>query len=416
SPNRTGIATAAMWLMVKPTPAVAAMSAGLGSPYEVSGAAHLPRAEGGPATLLRIEGFAASVAYRAGRLGALLASFGALEVEEDPEVVPDARLKVSVERGKHLPAVISEDMELTADDYWIVGRSILIEPGATLTIREGTEVQWGTISDDPYNPGAKSGSILVRGTLLVEGTADKPVSLFPSHLVSGQRTSITVEGGTANLYYTKVRKAQLQGFNTIDHCYFDQDAYNSIISATIISNTVFHKLRSGGSVSAVYGFDTSLFDAGWVEPRSEDIEFRNTYNQPPRLYNNVFLQDNENNHPIGLSLPIASKPVLEAIENVAVYNGNTYGFLIVGSWSDFKGLFGAPPIFAAEAVANYFGGHVTSIVDANEQAFIESIRPSATNNDVIGLTEEGHPGVFEWLDGTPVTYTNWLAGQPVALN
>jgi glycolate oxidase FAD binding subunit len=50
-----------------PAQAVTAMSAALGSPFEVTGAAH----HGGE-TLLRIEGFSASVAYRRGRLMALL--------------------------------------------------------------------------------------------------------------------------------------------------------------------------------------------------------------------------------------------------------------------------------------------------------------------------------------------------------
>lgn len=61
--------------------AVAAMSAALASPFEVSGAAR--DAEG--ATHLRVEGLADSVAYRAGRLGDLLASFGEAAVEDDPE-------------------------------------------------------------------------------------------------------------------------------------------------------------------------------------------------------------------------------------------------------------------------------------------------------------------------------------------
>ena len=58
--------------------AVQAMAAALGSPFEVNGAAHWP----GEGTFLRIEGFAASVAYRAGQLQRHLAAFGAVEVEE----------------------------------------------------------------------------------------------------------------------------------------------------------------------------------------------------------------------------------------------------------------------------------------------------------------------------------------------
>ncbi|WP_408005555.1 FAD-binding protein [Salibaculum griseiflavum] len=57
--------------------AVRAMSAALGSPFEVSGAAHDPEAG---ATYLRIEGFATSVAYRAGRISDLLAQFGTADV------------------------------------------------------------------------------------------------------------------------------------------------------------------------------------------------------------------------------------------------------------------------------------------------------------------------------------------------
>ena len=71
-----------------PERAVAALAAALGSPYAVSGAAHLPAAQaarvpalawlGGAVTLARIEDFASSVAYRSGRLRADLAAFGGL--------------------------------------------------------------------------------------------------------------------------------------------------------------------------------------------------------------------------------------------------------------------------------------------------------------------------------------------------
>ena len=54
---------------VAPAAAVALMSAGLGSPYGVSGAAWVPEGPGsGPAALLRIEDCATSVSYRLGRL------------------------------------------------------------------------------------------------------------------------------------------------------------------------------------------------------------------------------------------------------------------------------------------------------------------------------------------------------------
>jgi glycolate oxidase FAD binding subunit len=60
--------------------AIAALTAALRSPFEVSGAAHLREER---LTLIRLEGLADSVAYRVGRLRALLADFGAIGVEED---------------------------------------------------------------------------------------------------------------------------------------------------------------------------------------------------------------------------------------------------------------------------------------------------------------------------------------------
>jgi glycolate oxidase FAD binding subunit len=77
--------------------AVSAMTAALGSPYDVTGAAHLPnsafRSAGSgladlgssrqAVTLLRLEGITASVAHRAAALGKHLAPFGAADVVED---------------------------------------------------------------------------------------------------------------------------------------------------------------------------------------------------------------------------------------------------------------------------------------------------------------------------------------------
>ncbi|MEO1000718.1 MAG: FAD-binding protein, partial [Pseudomonadota bacterium] len=68
------------------TEAVAAMAAALGTPFEVTGAAHLPAGpDGAPATLLRIEGFAPQIARRRAGLTGALAPYGALRtVAEDP--------------------------------------------------------------------------------------------------------------------------------------------------------------------------------------------------------------------------------------------------------------------------------------------------------------------------------------------
>jgi glycolate oxidase FAD binding subunit len=61
---------------------VAALSAGLGSPFEVSGAAHIPAGFTKPVarTIMRLEGFSKSLDYRTGQMRKLLADFGELTV------------------------------------------------------------------------------------------------------------------------------------------------------------------------------------------------------------------------------------------------------------------------------------------------------------------------------------------------
>jgi len=66
--------------------AIRVLCRALGSPYEVSGAAHLQRGQdGAPVTKIRLEGFADSVTYRAGELQKLLADAGRFTLETDPD-------------------------------------------------------------------------------------------------------------------------------------------------------------------------------------------------------------------------------------------------------------------------------------------------------------------------------------------
>lgn len=111
-------------------PAVAAMAAALGSPFEVSGAAHVPgRAE----THLRLEGFAASVAYRLERLRGLMAAEAAeMSVSPDP-----GALWRGLRDGGPLAG--------QAGDLWRLSVQPSAAPGLVARLPEGagTLLDWG---------------------------------------------------------------------------------------------------------------------------------------------------------------------------------------------------------------------------------------------------------------------------------
>ncbi len=112
--------------------AVACLSAGLTSPWEVTGAAHLP---GDPArTLLRIEGFERQVAYRSTALAEALSGFGAATV-------------VTGEASAALWEPLREPAFEASRAVWRVSVTPSHGPDVAAAIRAGTDAEirydWG---------------------------------------------------------------------------------------------------------------------------------------------------------------------------------------------------------------------------------------------------------------------------------
>ena len=84
-----------------------------------------------------------------------------------------------VQRGKALSGVISEDMTLTSDEYWIIENNVRIPEGVTVTVEPGTQIQfWSAETTDMYGEDAMV-FIQVEGRFIAEGTAEEPIDMFP---------------------------------------------------------------------------------------------------------------------------------------------------------------------------------------------------------------------------------------------
>lgn len=60
------------------------------------------------------------------------------------------------------------------------------------------------------------------------------------------------------------------------------------------------------------------------------------------------------------------------------------------------------------------GGYLAVMDDAGENAFVAS--KLMGRNAYIGLSDSNTEGTFEWVNGAPLNFTNWAAGQPDNLN
>jgi hypothetical protein len=84
-------------------------------------------------------------------------------------------------------------------------------------------------------------------------------------------------------------------------------------------------------------------------------------------------------------------------------NGNTYYLLDQTSWTN------------AKAQAEALGGHLVTINDAAEDAWVETtfgLHPEVDRGLWIGLNDIAEEGTWEWVNGEPVTYTNWGVADP----
>lgn len=84
-----------------------------------------------------------------------------------------------------------------------------------------------------------------------------------------------------------------------------------------------------------------------------------------------------------------------------LYNGNLYYLLSLNTWT------------GADADAVLLGGHLVTINDAAENAFVfRTFNSGFDRNRWIGLTDQASEDVFSWISGEPVGYLNWNTGEP----
>ena len=181
-----------------------------------------------------------------------IACKNALDEEDKSTYSSNATIELIVKNGIVLPQIIDEDMTLTKDNYYIIQNATVIESGATVTVTEGTNIQfWTSDSTDPYADKYMAG-LVVKGVLNCVGTEEEPVKIFPSDLMGRYRVEIYESGNGAINYnytnltnlYTGTGTGLAYGFTTANNCEFNQNYKSVLYSRYLDAGEV--KVRTSG--------------------------------------------------------------------------------------------------------------------------------------------------------------------------
>lgn len=177
-----------------------------------------------------------------------------LDADDTKVYSSEAKTTINVRRGTILPSIITEDMTLTKDHYYILPNATLIQEGVTVTVEPGTQLQFWT--DDPHDAYADTAItyLKVDGTLLCQGTEDEHIRMFPSELMDKYCVELKQgDKGVTKLYYTDVVNPYLD-ITYAENCEFSQNYRGAWI---------YYRYLDGGKINTNY--ERGMLYAGRVK-------------------------------------------------------------------------------------------------------------------------------------------------------
>ena len=233
-----------------------------------------------------------------------MTAYNGLDPTDTTEYTFQSRFYLIVQRGRELRGPILEDLTLTKDDYWIISGLVGIASNVTMTIAEGTQVQWGSPAPlDPYSePERARIETGPQAKFLIRGTLEEPVELFPMAIYNPYGRDVYINNssgvGVFDVQYAKVMSPEwgyagiYYGPNSIDHSYIysDLDVWDTGFSmqdppAALTNSIVIY--WNGINGYNPRNADTNLFEAKTAA--------RGTIFSQGLYTNNVFLQNNPAN-------------------------------------------------------------------------------------------------------------------------
>ena len=330
---------------------------------------------------------------------------------------PPITIELIVKNGVVLPQVIDEDMVLTKDNYYIIPNSTVIEEGATVTVTEGTNIQFWTDDKNDAYADSYMASLAVKGKLECIGTEEEPVKIFPSDLMGNYRVEI-YESGNGKIYYAHTTITNLNtgyynntynGFTKAENCEFNvnyKDAlyYRYLSSGQVqtsyrkqcicggyAKNCAFYKIGgSEGSFNASQVNIDSMEGCIFVDSNIDFSENATYKNCVFYGYNNYW--DSTTEGGTSSMEPMKSycyDSVYETVRDETT--GKIYMQVEIDGYDD---SYLVNTLGMIKVLAEYIGGHLVYIETEEELEFLKS-------TGLVGMvgSQRNENGEFEWMNG-----------------
>ena len=117
----------------------------------------------------------------------------------------DTTYTIHIVKGTILSGKITEDTTLTADNYYIIKNSLLIQKGVTVNVEPGTKIQfWASDQYSAYGDNYIA-NISVKGNMYFNGTESQPIDLFPGKDFEAYRVQVEKsDSGTIDMNYVNI--------------------------------------------------------------------------------------------------------------------------------------------------------------------------------------------------------------------
>lgn len=203
-----------------------------------------------------------------------------LDDKDNTQYTTSGTIEFGVRNGVVLTGQITEDMTLTSDNYYIIPSMLYINEGVTVTVEEGTNIQfWASDAEDQY---AEEGiaSITVAGNLIVNGTYENPVNMFPSEFMDRYAVKlIEYENGHIYLNYTNVKNPYVN-ISEANYCNFS-NVYSGEIYNKGLNEGEVYKYSNPSAANIVLANKCIFKDmlVGYIYNENFSLSFSGMYNE-----------------------------------------------------------------------------------------------------------------------------------------